>query len=149
MHHLHPFFKILPGEARTPPAGGGFPLPHPSPAALRADLITPPAVDSLDPPLRCRAKLAQYTCIAPAKSDTDISSEKWSVIAEYLSCLWPVVYIGIKYRYNIYDRKEDQTDNGWTGLRTPTGPLGEWCRVYTKSCVLYWDLFRKIKCKRN
>ena len=31
---------------------GGIPLPHPPPAALRADLVTPPAaVDHLDPPL--------------------------------------------------------------------------------------------------
>ena len=44
MHHLHPFFKKFPGGGPPgpPPAGGGLPLPHPPPAALRADLVTPP-----------------------------------------------------------------------------------------------------------
>ena len=37
-----PFWKYVPGDAspQPPPAGGGIPLPHP--AALRADLATPP-----------------------------------------------------------------------------------------------------------
>ena len=36
------FLKISRGRPPgPPPAGGGYPLPHPPPAALRADLVTP------------------------------------------------------------------------------------------------------------
>ena len=64
--HKHVLFKFLPfwcfnsdsgfGEPPPPPnphlRDGGIPLPHHHPpAALRADLFTPPAVDPLDPPL--------------------------------------------------------------------------------------------------
>ena len=42
MHHLHPFFIIFPGgHPRTSTWRRGSPLPHPPPAALRADLVTP------------------------------------------------------------------------------------------------------------
>ena len=35
--------KKFPGEAPgPPPAGGGYPLPHPLPVAIRADFVTPP-----------------------------------------------------------------------------------------------------------
>ena len=47
------FSKNFPGGGPPNPhlRDGGIPLPHPPPAALRADMFTPPAVDSLDPPL--------------------------------------------------------------------------------------------------
>ena len=45
------FSKIFPGETPGSPPAGGVSPSRTLPAALRADLVTPPAVDALDPPL--------------------------------------------------------------------------------------------------
>ena len=54
MHHLHQFFKKIPGEGPGPPPASGASTPEPSPKRRFAPIwLTPPpqAGDPLDTPL--------------------------------------------------------------------------------------------------
>ena len=77
-------------------------------------------------PSRCRAKLVQYTCIAPAKSDTDILPRNEVSLQSELICNIYHVYDRwfTLVKYLRYDRKEDQTDNRLTNANwAPEGMM--------------------------
>ena len=65
MHHLHPFFKNVPGEGPGPPPAAGASTPTPSPKRCFAPIWLPPppqAVDPLDTPLlEVRFALAHWS----------------------------------------------------------------------------------------